>query len=287
MSARMNLFIFLGGLVFIALYTTVFYVDQRERALLLRIGQIERADYQPGIHFKFPLVDDVKRFDGRVLTLDVDPKEYLTSGKEKLLVDSFILWKIADVSTYYTAMGGDKLRAGSRIFNIVNDALRNEFANRSVQTVVAGDRATMISDILENTNDAVKALGIKVVNIRIKRIDFPSEINERVYARMKSERERIAKETRAEGSEEAEKIRSNADRQRTIIIAESNREAEELRGNGDALATETYALAYGQNKEFYSLYRRLTAYQNVFTGEDMLVIEPKGDFFNKFSDAQN
>lgn len=287
MSARTNLFIFLGGLVFIALYMTVFYVDQRERALLLRIGQIERADYQPGIHFKFPLVDDVKRFDGRVLTLDVDPKEYLTSGKEKLLVDSFILWKIADVSTYYTAMGGDKLRAGSRIFNIVNDALRNEFANRSVQTVVAGDRATMISDILNNTNDAVTALGIELVNIRIKRIDFPSEINERVYARMKSERERIAKETRAEGSEEAEKIRSNADRQRTIIIAESNREAEELRGNGDALATETYANAYGQNTEFYSLYRRLTAYQNVFTGEDMLVIEPKGDFFNKFSDAQN
>jgi modulator of FtsH protease HflC len=287
MSTRMNLFIFLGGLVFIALYMTVFYVDQRERALLLRIGQIERADYQPGIHFKLPFVDDVKRFDGRVLTLDVDPKEYLTSGKEKLLVDSFILWKIADVSTYYTAMGGDKLRAGSRIFNIVNDALRNEFANRSVQTVVAGDRATMISDILDNTNDAVKALGIELVNIRIKRIDFPSEINERVYARMKSERERIAKETRAEGSEEAEKIRSNADRQRTIIIAESNREAEELRGNGDALATETYANAYGQNTEFYSLYRRLTAYQNVFNGEDMLVIEPKGDFFNKFSDAQN
>jgi modulator of FtsH protease HflC len=287
MSTRMNLFIFLGGLVFIALYMTVFYVDQRERALLLRIGQIERADYQPGIHFKLPFVDDVKRFDGRVLTLDVDPKQYLTSGKEKLLVDSFILWKIADVSTYYTAMGGDKLRAGSRIFNIVNDALRNEFANRSVQTVVAGDRATMISDILANTSDAVGALGIELVNIRIKRIDFPSEINERVYARMKSERERIAKETRAEGSEEAEKIRSNADRQRTIIIADSNRQSEELRGNGDALATETYALAYGQNKEFYSLYRRLTAYQNVFNGDDMLVIEPKGDFFNKFSDAQN
>jgi modulator of FtsH protease HflC len=287
MSARMNLFIFLGGLVFIAIYMSVFYVDQRERAILLRIGQIERADYQPGIHFKVPFVDNVKRFDGRILTLDVEPKQYLTSGKEKLLVDSFILWKIADVSTYYTAMGGDKLRAGSRIFNIVNDALRNEFANRSVQTVVAGDRATMISDILDNTNDAVKALGIELVNIRIKRIDFPSEINERVYARMKSERERIAKETRAEGSEEAEKIRSDADRQRTIIIAESNREAEELRGNGDALATETYALAYGQNKEFYSLYRRLTAYQNIFTGEDMLVIEPKGDFFNKFSDAQN
>jgi membrane protease subunit HflC len=287
MSAKTNLYLFLGLILVIIANLSIFYVDQRERALLLRVGQIERADYQPGIHFKWPIVDDVKRFDGRVLTLDVNPKEYLTSGKEKLLVDSFILWKIADVSTYYTAMGGDKARAGSRIFNIINDALRNEFANRSVQTVVAGDRAAMVSDILDNTREAVKALGIELVNIRIKRIDFPSEINERVYARMKSERERIAKETRAEGAEEAEKIRSDADRQRTIIIADSNRQAEELRGNGDALATETYAEAYGQNEEFYSLYRRLTAYQNVFSGDDMLVIEPKGDFFNKFSDAQN
>jgi membrane protease subunit HflC len=283
MSARMNLVIFLVLFGFVALYTSVFYVDQRERALVLHLGQIERADYQPGIHFKVPFIEDVKRFDARILTVDVKPERYITRDKETLLVDSFILWKIKDVSTYFTAMSGDRSTATSRIFNIVNNALRDEFANRSVQDVVAGDRTAMVSDILSNTNEAVKAFGIELVNIRIKRIDFISEINERVFARMNSERERIAKETRAEGAEEAEKIRSDADRQSTIIIANSNRESEELRGNGDALATETYAKAYGQNKDFYSLYRRLTAYKNVFTGDDMLVIEPKGEFFNSFS----
>ena len=282
MSTRTNFYIFLAVLLFIVASMSIFYVDQRERALLLRFGQIEKADYEPGIYFKVPAFDDVKRFDARVLTLDVKPEQYITRGKEKLLVDSFILWKIADVATYYTAMGGDKRRAGSRIFNIVNNALRDEFANRSVQDVVAGDRTAMIAKILTNTTDAVKALGIELVNVRIKRIDFPSEINDQVFARMNSERERIAKETRAEGSEEAEKIRSNADRQRTILIADSNRESEELRGNGDALATETYAKAYEQNSEFFSLYRRLTAYKNIFNGDDMLVIEPKGEFFNRF-----
>lgn len=285
MSTRMNLYIFLTALLLIVASMSIFYVDQRERALLLRFGQIERADYEPGIYFKIPAFDDVKRFDSRVLTLDVTPEQYITRGKEKLLVDSFILWKIVDVETYFTAMGGDQKRAGSRIFNIVNNALRDEFASRSVQDVVAGDRTTMVAEILSNTNEAVKAFGIELVNIRIKRIDFPSEINERVFARMNSERERIAKETRAEGSEEAEKIRSDADRQRTIIIADSNREAEELRGNGDALATETYAKAYEQNSEFYSLYRRLTAYKNIFSGDDMLVIEPKGEFFNYFDNT--
>ncbi len=287
MSARTNLYIFLTVLVVIFLNMSVFFVDQRERVLLLQFGKIERADYEPGLHFKLPFFENIKRFDGRVLTLDVRPEQYITGGKEKLLVDSFILWKIDDVATYFTAMGGDKTRAGSRIFNIVNNALRDEFANRSVQEVVAGDRTAMVSDILAKTNKVVEDFGIKLVNIRIKRIDFPSEINERVFARMKSERERIAKETRAQGAEKAEEIRSDADRQRTVILAEANREAEVLRGNGDAEATETYAKAYGQNKEFYSLYRRLTAYQKVFTADDMLVIEPKGEFFNSFSDAQN
>jgi len=287
MSSRMSTILILGFLALILLSSSIFYVDQRERVLLLRLGQIEQADYKPGLHFKMPVVNEVKRFDGRVLTLDVKPEEYLTGEKKKLLVDSFILWRVADVSTYYTAMGGDKSRASLRLFNIVNNALRDAFATRTVQDVVAGDRTSMVATILETTNANVKDFGIEVVNIRIKRIDFPSEINNRVFARMQSEREREAKELRAEGSEEAEKIRSSADRERTVIIADSNRDAEELRGNGDALATETYANAYGQNSEFYSLYRRLLAYKNVFSGDDMLVIEPKGDFFNRFTNPKN
>lgn len=286
MSSRMNLIIIVGFLVVMLLSTSIFYVDQRERVLLLRLGQIEQADYAPGIHFKIPLLNEVKRFDGRTLTLDVKPEEYLTGEKKKLLVDSFILWRVSDTSTYYTALGGDKRRAGLRLFNIVNNALRDSFAKRTVQDVVAGDRTEMVEHIRTVTNETIKGFGIEVVSIRIKRIDFPSEINNRVFARMKSERDREAKELRAEGGEEAEKIRSAADRQRIILIADAKRDAEELRGNGDAIATETYAKAYGQNKDFYSLYRRLLAYENIFTGDDVLVIEPKGDFFSRFSDSK-
>ena len=287
MSSRINVIIIISFLSIALFSSSIFYVDQRERVLLLRLGQIERANYTPGIHFKIPLLNEIKRFDGRTLTLDVKPEEYLTGEKKKLLVDSFILWRVADVSMYYTALGGNTGRAGLRLFNIVNNALRNAFAKRTVQDVVAGDRREMVENIRNSTNNAIKNFGIEVVNIRIKRIDFPSEINNRVFARMKSEREREAKELRAEGAEEAEKIRSSADRQRIIILADADRQAQELRGNGDALATETYAYAYGQNKKFYSLYRRLTAYQNIFTNEDILIIEPKGDFFNRFSESKN
>jgi len=286
MSSRMKLVSLVLALALLCLYMSVFFVDQRERAIVLRLGQIQQANFEPGIHFKRPLFDDVKRFDGRILTLDVKPEEYLTEGKEKLLVDSFILWKISDVETYYTAMGGDKTRAGSRIFNIVNNALRDEFANRSVQDVVSGDREVVVSDILKKTNESFKAFGIQLVNIRIKRIDFTSEISNGVFLRMNSERQRIAKETRAQGSEKAEEIRSDADRQRTIILADGSRQAQVLRGNGDAEATQIYADAYGQNKDFYSLYSRLTSYKKVFNSDDMLVIEPKGDFFNKFNSPQ-
>jgi membrane protease subunit HflC len=283
MSARLNLILFLVFLAFIVLSTTVFFVDQREKALVLRAGQIFSTDYEPGLHFKVPLVDEVKRFDGRVLTVDVKPQEYFTGEKEQLLVDSFILWRVSDVAAYYTAMGGDRRRADDRLFNIVNNALRDAFATRTVQELVSGDRAKMVSDIIKSTENTVKDFGIEVVNVRIKRIDFPTDINNRVFERMRSERERIAKEERAEGSEEAEKIRSDAERQRAIILAEAKREAEEIRGNGDAQATDIYAQAYGKNEEFYGLYRRLTAYQNVFSGDDMLVLEPKGDFFNSFT----
>jgi len=283
MSARLNLILFLVFLAFIVLSTTVFFVDQREKALVLRAGQIFSTDYQPGIHFKWPVLDDVKRFDGRILTVDVKPQEYFTGEKEQLLVDSFILWRVSDVAAYYTAMGGDRRRADDRLFNIVNNALRDAFATRTVQELVSGDRTSMVSDIIKSTESKVKDFGIEVVNVRIKRIDFPTDINNRVFERMRSERERIAKEQRAEGSEEAEKIRSDAERQRAIILAEAKREAEEIRGNGDAQATDIYAQAYGKNEEFYGLYRRLTAYQNVFNGDDMLVLEPKGDFFNSFT----
>tara|TARA_R110001592_G_scaffold72699_1_gene222045 strand:+ start:13866 stop:14720 length:855 start_codon:yes stop_codon:yes gene_type:complete len=279
----MNIIIFLCLLALITAMTSVFFVDQRQRVLLLRLGQIERSDFQPGIHFKIPFVNEVRRFDGRVLSFDATPSRYLTGEKKNVIVDAFILWRIADVSAYYTSMGGLEDRAQLRLSQIIKDGLRGEFGKRTIQQLVSGDRKTMVDLIMSDANKTATKFGIEIVNVRIKRIDLPTEVSTSVYTRMEAERERVAKELRSQGAEEAEKIRSDADRQRTIILADAKRTAEELRGTGDAKATDTYAKAYGQNSDFYSFYRRLTAYQNVFTSDDVLVIEPKGEFFNNFS----
>jgi len=283
MSSRLNIIIFIGFLAFITISSSIFFVDQRERVLLLRLGQIERSDFEAGIHVKIPFVNELRRFDGRILTLDATPSRYLTGEKKNVLVDSFILWRISDVAAYFTAMSGDEEQAKLRISQIIKDGLRGEFGKRTIKEVVSGDRDSMISQIMADSNKVSANFGIEIVNVRIKRIDLPSEVSSSVYTRMEAERERVAKELRSQGAEESEKIRSDADRQRTIILADAKRTAEELRGNGDAKATDIYAKAYGKNSEFYSFYRRLTAYQNIFTNDDMLVIEPKGEFFNNFS----
>jgi membrane protease subunit HflC len=282
-QAKFNLFVVIA-LIFVAL-SSVFFVDEREKVLLLRLGQIERADYEPGIQFKTPFFDEVRRFDGRIISLDTTPAGYLTGEKKNLLVDSFILWRITNVSNYFTSMSGDENKAKDRLSQIIKDNLRGEFGKRTIQEVVSGDRTAMVADIITAANKAVSDFGIEVVNVRIKRIDLPTEVSTSVYTRMEAERERVAKELRSQGAEKAEQIRSDADRQRTILLAEAKRSAEILRGEGDAKATEIYAKAYGQNKEFYDFYRRLTAYENIFSGDDMLVIEPKGDFFNQFKSS--
>jgi membrane protease subunit HflC len=284
-QAKFNLFVVIA-LLFVAL-SSVFFVDQRERVILLRLGQIEKSDYQPGLHFKIPFFDEIRRFDGRVLSLDSTPAGYLTGEKKNLLVDSFILWRISNVANYFTAMSGDENKARDRLSQIIKDNLRGEFGKRTIQEVVSGDRSAMVADIMKNANRSVADFGIEIVNVRIKRIDLPSEVSSSVFTRMEAERERVAKELRSQGAEEAEKIRSDADRQRTILLAEAQRSAEVLRGEGDAQATDIYAKAYGQNSDFYAFYRRLTAYGNVFNGDDMLVIEPKGDFFNNFDRSQD
>ena len=283
--ARINTIIFLAIAAFIVVSSSIFFVEEREKAILLRLGQIERADYEPGIHFKIPFVNNVKFFDGRILTLDATPSRYLTGEKKNVSVDSFVLWRIADVATYFESMGGNEARAQSRIAQIVKDGLRGEFGKRTIQQVVSGDRTTLVSDMMQSANVIAKDFGIEIVNVRIKRIDLQSEVSSSVYTRMEAERERVASELRSQGAEESEKIRSDADRQRTIILADAKRTAEMLRGEGDATSTEIYAKAYDQNSEFYSLYRRLNAYKNVFNSNDMLVIEPKGDFFNQFDGA--
>jgi membrane protease subunit HflC len=257
--ARINTIIFLAIAAFIIVSSSIFFVEEREKAILLRLGQIERADYQPGIHFKIPFVNNVKFFDGRILTLDATPARYLTGEKKNVSVDSFVLWRIDDVATYFESMGGNEARAQSRIAQIVKDGLRGEFGKRTIKQLVSGDRVSLVSEMMLSANAIAKDFGIEIVNVRIKRIDLPSEVSSSVYTRMEAERERVASELRSQGAEESEKIRSDADRQRTIILADSRRGAEILRGEGDATSTEVYAKAYEQNAEFYSLYRRLNA----------------------------
>jgi membrane protease subunit HflC len=281
----MTLILVLVILGLVTLSSSLFVVDERQKAVLLRLGQIEKADFEPGIHFKTPFVTNVRKFEAREMALDAQPARYLTGEKKNVIVDSFIVWRIDDVATYYTSMGGDEGRAALRLSQIIKDGLRAEFGRRTIQEVVSGDRGSMVQDILKEANRIAAGFGISISNVRIKRIDLPSEVSSSVYTRMEAERERVAKELRSKGAEEAEKIRSDADRQRAVILAEARREAEQIRGQGDASATEIYAEAFGQNEDFYSLYRRLTAYQNIFQGDDMLVIEPTGDFFERFNDS--
>lgn len=282
MSARQITLILIAAIALFTISSSVYFVDERQKTLLLKLGQIQEANSAPGLHFKVPFVTDVRRFDGRILSLDTSPARYLTGEKKNVIVDSFILWRVADASNYFRAMGGNEDNARVRLSQIIKDGLRAEFGRRTIQEVVSGNRNTLVNDIMTDANQRSDEFGIEVVDIRIKRIDLPSEVSNSIFSRMEAERERVAKDLRSRGAEEAEKIRSDADRQRTVILAEARRQAESLRGEGDAEATDIYANAYNQNEDFYSFYRRLGAYQNVFNQDDILVIEPKGDFFNQF-----
>ncbi len=282
MSARQITLLVIAVIVLFTISSSVYIVGEREKTLLLKLGQIERSNSEPGLHFKTPFVTDVRRFDARILSLDASPARYLTGEKKNVIVDSFILWRVADASAYFTSMSGIEDNARVRLSQIIKDGLRAEFGRRTIQEVVSGDRDVLVEDIMTEANQIAESFGIDIVDIRIKRIDLPAEVSNSIFARMEAERDRVAKDLRSRGAEEAEKIRSNADRQRTVILAEARRQAESLRGEGDAEATDIYANAYQQNEDFYSFYRRLGAYQNVFGESDILVIEPKGDFFNQF-----
>jgi membrane protease subunit HflC len=222
----------------------------------------------------------VRTFDARIQTLDAPPERYLTSEKKNVVVDSFVKWKIANVSRFYTATGGDAARANIRLSQIIKDGLRDEFGKRTIQEVISGERSQVMDILTVKANKGAEELGVEVVQVRIKRIDLPSEVSVSVYQRMVAERERVAKDLRSRGAEAAERIRAEADRERTVILAEAFRDAEQIRGEGDARASETYAKAYSKDPEFYALYRSLDAYTKSFASkDDILVIEPKSDFF--------
>jgi len=265
---------------------SMFRVAEWEKAIMFRLGEIRQAEFEPGLHFKIPFINNVRKFDGRILTLDVEPERFLTVEKKNVIVDSFVMWRVADVERYYTAVAGDERNARLRLEQVIKDGMRGQFSKRTINEVVSGDRATIMEELTESANAQAQEIGIAIEDVRIKRIDLPAEVSNSVYRRMQAERARVAKEFRSEGFEAAEKIRADADRQRQVIIAGAYRQAEEVRGEGDAKAADIYATAYGKNKEFYNFHRSMKAYEESFEGGgDVMVLQPDSEFFRYFGSA--
>lgn len=279
MSIFKTSFSTIAGVLVIGVSMSVFTVNEYEKALKLQLGQVIDAEYEPGLHFKLPFINNVVKFDGRIQTLDAEPERYLTFEKKNLIVDSFVKWRIADVSQFYTSMGGDVRRANLRLSQIIKDGLRAEIAARTVQDVIAGDRNQLVQSIEAAAKDQAKDFGIELLDIRLKRIDLPKEVSESVYRRMEAERIRVAKDLRSQGSEAAERIRADADRQRTVLLAEAYKQAESLRGDGDAKATDIYAAAHSKNADFFAFYRSLSVYREAFKDKrDVLILDSDAEF---------
>ena len=281
MSSRLNVLGGIAALILVVLSMSVFTVDQRQYALVFQLGEVKRAITEPGLNFKIPMIQNVRFFDRRILTLDsADPERFITSEKKNVLVDSYIKWRIVDPNLYYISVGGDETRARTRLSQTVNAGLREEFGKRLVNDVISGERDKIMNQMREKADIDARRIGVQIVDVRLKRVELPDEVSGAVYSRMEAERKRVANELRSEGAAEAEKIRADADRQREVIIAEAYREAQKVKGEGDAKAAATYAEAFGKSPEFYAFYRSLEAYRNSFANKsDVLVVEPNSDFF--------
>ena len=268
-----------GLLVVVAM--SIFTVDQRKFAIVLQLGEIKEVIAEPGLNFKWPLIQNVRYFEKRILTYDApEPERFITSEKKPVLGDAFVKWRIIDAKQYYISVQGDETRAHIRLSQTVNAGLREEFGRRTVHEVVSGEREKIMDEVRIKADADARAIGVQIVDVRLKRVDLVQEVSESVYRRMETERKRVANELRSKGAADAEKIRADADRQREIIIAEAYRDAQRIKGEGDARATALYAQAFGQNPEFYAFYRSLEAYRASFRNKgDVLVIEPNSEFF--------
>ncbi len=275
-------------LVVVVADSSLYVVKETERAVKLRFGRLLEAEIEPGLHYKWPFADEVRKFDSRVLTLDAEPESFLTNEKKRLIVDSYAKWRIDDVGDYYKTTGGNEGQAMSRLAKRINDGLRNAFGVRTLHEVVSGERDELMLEIKDQLNERVgDTLGIEVVDVRVKRIDLPSEVSGAVFRRMKAEREKEARELRSQGFEKAEKIRASAEREKTISEANAFAEAERLRGEGDAEAAATYASAYQKDPEFYSFMRSLAAYRSSFSDKaDVMLVDPQSDFFKYLNDKK-
>lgn len=280
----------LGALVAVVALASLslFTVDETQTAIRFQLGEIVEANYAAGLHWKWPLINNVRKFDRRLQTLDTEPERFLTAEKKNVIVDSFAMWQIEDVRKFYTTVGGDPTQANVRLDQIVKDSLRSEFSKRSIQEVVSGDRDQIMETLSRLLREQATQLGIKAVDVRIKRIDLPPDVSSSVFSRMKAERLRVAKDFRSRGAEAAERIRADADRQSTVLLAEAYRDAEHQRGEGDAQATGIYAQAYGKDLDFYTFHRSLSAYRQSFNSkDDVLVLQPDDfQFFRFFNQPQ-
>ncbi|MBI2306181.1 MAG: protease modulator HflC [Rhodocyclales bacterium] len=269
------------GALLVILGLSIFTVDQRQFAIVFQLGEVKEVISEPGLNFKWPMIQNVRYFDRRILTMDNnEPERFITSEKKNVLVDSFVKWRIVDPKLYYISVQGDEVRARTRLSQTVNAGLREEFGKRTVHDVVSGERDKIMEDMRAKADQDARKIGVQIVDVRIKRVDLPTEVSESVYRRMEAERKRVANELRSQGSAEAEKIRADADKQREVIVAEAYREAQKVKGDGDAKAASIYAQAFNQNAEFYAFYRSLEAYRSSFRNKgDVIVVEPNSDFF--------
>ena len=288
MNFRNFLLVVIGVVAVVLLLQSIYIVRETERAILLRFGAVSQADVPPGLHFKLPVAEEVKKFDARVLTLDSSPETYYTLEKKPLIVDSFAKWRIIDVENYYTASSGDESRANRVLQERVNEGLRNAISRRDMHEVISGERDQLMQELTADLNRVMKeAVGVEVIDVRVKRIDLPTEVSTSVYERMNSEREIEARQYRAQGQELALGIRADAERQTVVIEAEAYREAEQIRGDGDAMAASIYAGAFNKDPEFYEFTRSINAYAKVFGDKgDMLVLDPNSEFFKYLKDDE-
>jgi len=276
-----KLLVGIGALLVIGIMS-VFTVNETEKAIKFQLGKIVKSDYERGLHFKLPLLNNIKKFDARIQTMDSRPERFLTAEKKNVIVDSFVKWRIGDVTKFYTVVAGDIDQANLRLDQIIKDAFRGEFSKRNIKQLVSTDRSAIREILIQNSKPLAANLGLEIIDVQVMRIDLPEEVSSSVFRRMEAERERVAREFRSQGAEAAERIRADADRQRVVTLANAFRDAEKLRGEGDATSAEIYAKAYGQDSEFFTFYRSLNAYKKTFSSSSTIVLDPDSDFFQYF-----
>ena len=279
-----KIFPIIGAVLFLVLSSALYTVNETQTAIKLRLGEIVTVENTPGLKFKMPFVNNVVKFDNRIQTLDAPAERFLTGEKKNVIVDSYVKWRIVDAEQFYKSTGGNIARTNNRLAQIIKTGLKSEFSKRTIADVVSGERSEIMSNILKLANQDIGEFGIKIIDVRIKRIDLSQEVSNSVYRRMQAERQRVAKDFRSKGAEEAEIIRAAADKERTIILANAYRDSEKIRGEGDAVSASNYAQAYNQNADFYSFYRSLESYKKSFNeNNDIMVLNPNTEFFRHFN----